>query len=253
MTFDGYIICGTPRSGSTLLCGLLAATKAAGDPDSFFRRQIIDWWAGEWGLPARAAMDAKAFDTAYLKAAIDAGKGGTPIFGLRLMRENLDELSAMLDGLFPSLPSDRARLERAFGRLLYVHLSREDKLAQAISRVKAEQTGLWHVAPDGTEIERVAPPSEPRYDFDGIHREVVELESYDAAWNAWFDEQGIEPLRVGYETLSAAPAATLARICTALGVPPPDAGDVRPGVARLADATSADWARRYSLDIAAVR
>jgi len=46
-----YIICGTPRSGSTLLCGYLAATGAAGDPDSFFRTQSIDWWARYWGLP----------------------------------------------------------------------------------------------------------------------------------------------------------------------------------------------------------
>jgi len=253
MTFDGYVLCGTPRTGSTLLCGLLAATKVAGDPDSFFRRQIVDWWAGEWGLPGRATMAAKDFDAAYLEAAIAAGKGGTPVFGLRLMRENLEELAAMLDGLFPALPSDRARLERAFGRLLYIHLFREDKLAQAISLIKAEQTGLWHVAPDGTEVERLAPPAEPRYDFARIHREVTALESYDAAWNDWFDEEGIEPLRVGYETLSAEPAATLARLCAALGVPPPDAGGVRPGVAKLSDETSTEWARRYRLDIAAAR
>ena len=34
--------------------------------------------------------------------------------------------------------------------------SRENKLAQAVSLIKAEQTGLWHIAPDGTELERVA-------------------------------------------------------------------------------------------------
>ncbi|MFL5259928.1 MAG: Stf0 family sulfotransferase [Hyphomicrobiales bacterium] len=27
--FDGYIICGTPRAGSTLLCSLLASTRMA--------------------------------------------------------------------------------------------------------------------------------------------------------------------------------------------------------------------------------
>ena len=30
---------------------------------------------------------------------------------------------------------------------------------------KAQQTGLWHIAPDGTELERVAPAQEPHYDF----------------------------------------------------------------------------------------
>lgn len=94
------------------------------------------------------------------------------------MRENLDELSAILDQIYPGLPSDKARFEKAFGRTLYVHLTREDKLAQAVSLIKAEQTGLWHIAPDGAEIQRVGPPREPRYDFQRIKDEVSELEAY---------------------------------------------------------------------------
>ncbi|WP_292186574.1 Stf0 family sulfotransferase [Mesorhizobium sp.] len=249
--FDGYIICGTPRTGSTLLCKLLASTKTAGDPHSFYRRQDVAEWAEEWKLPDRNTMSELEFNVAYLNAAIAAGKDGTGIFGLRLMRENLDELSAILDRIFPQLPSDRARLEKAFGRILYIHLSREDKLAQAVSLIKAEQTGLWHIAPDGTEIERVAPPKEPQYDFERIQGEVTELEAYDAAWNIWFAEQGITPLRVGYERLSSNPATMLLSICKALGVQAPDAEDVRPGVAKLSDDTSLDWMRRYRLEAAA--
>ncbi|WP_192259284.1 Stf0 family sulfotransferase [Mesorhizobium caraganae] len=248
--FDAYIMCGTPRTGSTLLCGLLASTRTAGDPHSFYRRQDIAEWAKEWHLPHPDTMSAHDFDVAYLQAAIRAGKSGTAIFGLRLMRENLDELSAILDGIFPDLPSDKARFEKAFGRVLYIHLSRENKLAQAVSLIKAEQTGLWHIAPDGTEIERVAPPQKPRYDFERIQHELAKLEAYDAAWNTWFAEQGIMPLRIGYERLSSDQAATLMAICAALGVQAPNAEDVKPGVAKLSDATSLDWIRRYGLDAA---
>ena len=246
---DGYIVCSTPRTGSTLLCNLLASTNTTGNPDSFYGHQFISWWALEWSLPGRDTMSEREFNIAYLNAAVAAGKGGTGIFGLRLMQENLDDLSAALDQVFPQLPSDRARLEKAFGSILYIHLSRENKLAQAISLVKAEQTGLWHIAPDGTEIERLSPPKELHYDFARINREVLELEDYDAAWNSWFDAQGIEPLRVGYETLSANPAAILIGICEALGVQPPNSHDVSPGVAKLADETSFDWMRRYSSDM----
>jgi len=246
--FDGYIICGTPRTGSTLLCKLLASTKTAGDPHSFYRRQDVPELAEDWNLPDRGTMSERDFNAAYLDAAITAGKGGTGIFGLRLMRENLDELSAILAEIFPKLSSDRARLEKAFGRVLYIHLSREDKLAQAVSLIKAEQTGLWHIAPDGTEIERIAPPKEPHYDFERIKREVAELEAYDAAWNMWFAEQGIGSLRIGYERLSSNPAATFLSICEALGVQAPNAEDVRPGVAKLSGQTSLDWMRRYHLD-----
>jgi trehalose 2-sulfotransferase len=44
----------------------------------------------------------------------------------------------------------------------------------------------------------------------------------------------------------------LIRICEALGVEAPKAADVRPGVAKLADATSLDWMRRYHSDLKAV-
>jgi LPS sulfotransferase NodH len=249
--FDAYILCGTPRTGSTLLCNLLASTGAAGNPDSFYSRKFMPEWAEEWGLPSQATMSEREYDVAYLEAAIKVGKGGTPVFGLRLMRENLDELSEILGRIYPGLSSDRARFEKAFGKVLYIHLSRENKLAQAVSLVKAEQTGLWHVAPDGTEIERLAPPKDPEYDFERIAREVAELESYDTAWNTWFAEQGVSPVRVGYETLSADPAATLVRICEALGIQPPNVDDVKPGVAKLADETSLDWMRRYRADLEA--
>ncbi len=249
MTFNAYIICGTPRTGSTLLCDLLASTKRAGNPDSYYGRKFLAWWAEQWNLPSPDTMSARDYAIEYLKTAIKVGKGGTDIFGLRLMRENLGELSDILDQIYPGLASDRAQLEKAFGNILYLHLSREDKLAQAISLIKAEQTGLWHVAPDGTEIERLAPPKDPEYDFDRIRRELAELESYDTAWNSWFAKQRIEPLRIGYETLSADPAATLARICAALGIPAPKADDVKPGVAKLSDAISRDWMRRYQSDL----
>ena len=90
----------------------------------------------------------------------------------------------------------------------------------------------------------------PQYDFERIKRELAELEAYDAAWNIWFAEQGISPLRIGYERLSANPAATLLSICEALGVPAPNAEDVKPGVAKLSDEISLDWIRRYRLDAA---
>lgn len=247
--FDGYILCGTPRTGSTLLCNLLAATPSAGMPDSYYGRQFMADWAREWNLPDPASTGEDTFSRIYLAAAIRAGKRGTGMFGLRLMRENLEDLMAILSQIFPGLGSDKARLANAFGRLLYVHLSRGDKLAQAISYIKAQQTGLWHIAPDGTEIERLAPPQEPRYDFKRIRDEVARLEGHDAAWNSWFAAQRITPYRVVYEELEVDPTATLQRICKVLGIPAPHPGQVRPGVARLSDAMNEDWARRYREDI----
>lgn len=246
MALDGYILCATPRSGSTLLCGLLAATGQAGDPHSFFRRQDIAEWAAHWGLPPQEALGQDiGFDRAYLAAALSAGRAGTPLFGLRLMAETLPELNALLNRLHPGLPSDRARLERAFGRLGFVHLSRGDLLAQAISLVRARQTGLWHRAPDGTDIERLGPPRPPRYDRAAIGAELAQLQQDAARWDRWFAREGITPVGLVYEELAANPTAALAQVCGALGITAPPAGQVRPGVARLADALNRDWAARF--------
>ena len=84
------------------------------------------------------------------------------------MWPSVAEASHRLDGLFPGLPSDAARFERAFGKPLYLFLSRGDKVGQAVSRLKAEQTGLWHRAADGSERERSAPPRPPAYDRDRL-------------------------------------------------------------------------------------
>src|SRR3954462_227182 len=113
---DSYIICATPRTGSTLLCDLLASTKVAGAPDSFFMGDIDPAWAKQLGLPVRDDRNDASYAAAYLKAAMTAGRGQTGIFGLRLMREDLNALLALIGRVFPGRSSDQDRLEAAFGR-----------------------------------------------------------------------------------------------------------------------------------------
>jgi LPS sulfotransferase NodH len=132
-------------------------------------------WAEEWGLRDVDRSSVNDFDTAYLAAAIRAGKAGTEIFGLRLQQKYLGMLSRTLDRIYPGLPSDVHRFNRAFGEILYLHLARADKVAQAVSLVKAEQSGLWHLNVDGTELERLAAPQEPQYDFGAINKKVNSL------------------------------------------------------------------------------
>ncbi|MFC3179748.1 Stf0 family sulfotransferase [Cypionkella sinensis] len=242
---NSYIICGTPRSGSTLLCGMLTAMQTMGAPDSFFMRDVDPIWAQAWGLPARGDLDDGAYGRAFLAAVIAAGRGPSDVFGLRLMWESLVDLQAMLAAVHPGLDSDRARLRAAFGEVVFVHLTRDDKLAQAVSLVRAEQTGLWHMAPDGTELERLSPPAAPQYDRARIAAILAALEQDDASWHSWFAAQDIQPLRLRYHDLAADPQAAVTRICAAVGVAAPALGSLQPEVAKLADAVNADWIARY--------
>lgn len=245
--YDSYIICGTPRSGSTMLCSLLEA-GGLGQPQSYFRRQSISGIAEELGVAGSDGDDPVGFSRRYLDAVLEEGRAGTAWFGLRVMFETLPELSARLESLFPEAADAPALFERAFGRPLYIHLSRGDKVAQAVSLFKAYATGLWHKGSDGSELERTAPHRDTGYDGDAIGAIVDELELHDAGWRQWFASHGIEPVRLTYETLSEDPRAGLRTVLAALGGDPSIAERMAPGTSRLADAQSAAWIARFKAD-----
>lgn len=185
------------------------------------------------------------FDCSYINAVMKAGRGGTDVFGLRLMWESVDELSRRLDALFPGLKDDHARFERAFGPMLFIHLSRTDKVSQAISRVKAMQTGLWHVGSDGSERERTGPARDAVYDRDCIGKYVEELTVQDQAWTDWFVDNRIEPVRLTYEALSQEPKGTLETVLFALGLDPAIAAAIEPKTAKMGDFESQNWELRF--------
>jgi trehalose 2-sulfotransferase len=168
----------------------------------------------------------EAFERFYLEGVRRAGTAHAGIFGLRLMWPTVAELSGRLSAIYPDPLDDAARFELAFGKPLYIHLSRQDKVAQAVSLLKAELSGLWHCSADGTERERSAPPAPLVYDADRIAGLVKELETDNGAWNGWFVRFGIEPLRLTYEVLAAAPRAVLTQVLSALALDPGIAASV---------------------------
>lgn len=243
--FRSYMICTVPRSGSTLLCGLLAATGVAGDPDSHFHAPSLAGWLTDHDLNRTDYATDRDAVRAVFDAALARGKGETDVFGLRMQRGSFDHFLTQLERLVPGRMRDGARIEAAFGPTLYVHLSRPDRLDQAISRVRAEQSGLWHRNADGSELERLAPPQDARYDAAAIAQHMAAHEALDAAWERWFRAEGIEPLRLTYDALSKDPRGVLAQVLSALHLDPARARSVAPPTARLADAMSREWRCRF--------
>ena len=243
---NAYIICTTPRSGSTLLCDLLTDTKVAGQPNSFFRRESFVEWAQYFGINCSGWAKPHLFDAHYLSAAIRYGSNDTGVFGLRLMWESLDALSGRLADLFPDIASDRERLATAFDNPCYLYLVREDKVAQAISHQKAEASGLWHAHPDGSERERLSAERPLRYNRSEISRLVARHEADDACWVQWFKSQDINPMRITYESLAQNPVSIVTDVLQALGADPQSAVGLEPRTARLADARSARWYERFN-------
>ena len=243
--FDSYIICTSPRSGSTLLLRLLAATGVAGNPDSYFHKPEIEHWLEGLELSPEASSSELDVLNLIFGAAKSKGTLNTQIFGLRLQRPSFEFFIEQLGKLHPECFTDRQRIESEFNSVRFIHLTRLDKVSQAISLFKAEQTGLWHIAPDGTELERLSPPRPVTYDAVVINERLEELIDNDRGWVDWFRNEQIEPLRITYEELSLNPTGMLNRVLTNLGIDGKSVVNVKPEVAKMSDRMSREWARRF--------
>ncbi len=227
-----------------MLCDLLTASRVAGQPHSYLRSQDISYWAGLWGVGEPATAANSVFNQAYLTAMIRAGTADTGVFGLRLMWQSVGEATERFNMTLGGEADLANRFEQAFGSTLFIHLSRRDKVAQAASLVRATQTGLWHMAADGSERERTAPARVPVFDADQITKARDALATDDAGWSSFFEQCGIQPLRLTYEKLADDPQATLATILAALGHDRAIAKTVVPQTAKMADATTTEWLKR---------
>ena len=237
-----YFLCTMPRSGSTLLCDLLSQTGVAGKPNSFFRPQSMADFAADWEIPAQTIA---GFDRTYVETALTQGTAGTGCFGMRIMWNTLAPLTARLAQLCAPTATDLNVLQAAFGPLKFIHLSRSDKVAEAVSLDIAEQSGLWHRNADGSERERAAPAVEPIYDHARLLAAYQEVSAGDTAWVTWFAQQGIAPLRISYEDLAVAPTPQLRRILSFIGADPDKANGIAPKTARLADPRNRAWTDRF--------
>jgi LPS sulfotransferase NodH len=227
------LLCGTPRTGSTLLCSLLASTGVAGRPESYFREPDEAEWAARFRVPidSNGAFNYRQF----VNGAVRAGSTANGIFGARVM---WGTLSRVVEGSRRSpRQSDLEVLREPFGPMLFVHLQRRDRVAQAVSWARAEQTGYWQQG----DVASVDPH------FDATHIEVLTrtIADHNAAWTAWFAQENVRPHVVTYEDLVANPRATVRGILEHLAVEPPSGWEPASQHVPQADEVNQQWVRRY--------
>lgn len=232
-----YVICGTPRSGSTMLCSLLKSTGIAGRPESYFREPDLAARAARWGIPYGEDFDFAAF----VRSAVAAGTTRNGVFGVRVMWGTMEQIVDRLKARYVSCGDTHAvtdLLQRAFDapvRFLYLH--RQDRIGQAVSWARAEQTGYWHPG------DRAA--ATPYFDFEQIASLVDEIGQHNNAWRSWFDQSGIEPYEISYEKLSNDPVGTTRAVLAHLGLSVADSDDIKFDDKRQADKLNAEWIARY--------
>ena len=272
-----YLICATPRSGSTLLCDALEGTGIAGRPEEHFEvlletgqpRQPRDYfqrsndpevWAllddpefrdilGEYGgryseHPARRdpLWSPPDFE-GLLEVALRKGTTRNGVLGTKIMWayfRDFVRLARRTRG-----PGDVRPCEVP-GTVLpnlrrFVWIRRRDTTRQAVSLWKALQTQQWRRDSD----EDVGGQG-LRFSFAAVDHLKLRIDEHNAAWQAFFDGCGVEPLRVVYEDLIEDYEGTMLRLLEAIGIPIPENFAIeKPRMKRQADELSEEWGRLY--------
>jgi LPS sulfotransferase NodH len=212
----GYVISATPRSGSNLLCDALTSTGTLGRPAEYLN---VD------ALRLRGLSEFKNDVKARLGQAIRLGTTANGVFGLKLFVPHFADFAA-------------AAGEAMLGDLVFVHLTRNDLLGQAISYVRAAQTQAWR--------SNLAARGEARFDEDAIAAAILRFATDDARWRAYFARNGIKPISLHYEALVEDPEPCVATVAAALGLEKPVLADLSFSELRVQrDQLSMAWRRRF--------
>jgi LPS sulfotransferase NodH len=254
-----YLVCATPRSGSTLLCAQLAGTGVAGRPEEYFE---CLWSTGMPRQPREYFDGVHDPDVLDLLAPSDPGTPeSTEVFEQRLQ-------DALRDGMTPNgvwaskmmwgywldfLRRLRERdqtaglhahqaVERLLPGVQFVHARRRDKLAQAISLWTAVQTAQWR------DEEGESTEHDPVYSYRGIAHLLEQLTQQDQAWTRWFTVNHIEPHVVAYEDLVAHRNRVVCGLLADLQIDNHGVEVPEPALRKQSGGRSAEWAERFEAD-----
>ncbi len=238
-----YVVASTPRTGSTLLCRALAQTGIAGRPDEYLAPALYrSRFAREWGYGPPHPRATTRVERAMQHTATPNG-----VFALhprwydfalllRTMR-NMAGLVDVLDQVDSLLVSPR-----------YVHISRRDTAAQALSYYRAIYTGEASVVSDSPHDRGISGP-EP-VDLEQVRWLEDTLVDWETQWRTYFARCDIQPLEISYEDLAADYRPNVERVLDFL-----DFTSV-PAVASLEApnrTSESDWTQRWLDEYRAVR
>ena len=237
MTFSNpsYWLCTTPRSGSSVLGDALAHTEVAGRPTEYFNRRFWPDLFKRFGVTAA---------TDYLERVVAETATPNGVFGTKVMLD--EDMAPTFDALRERLGkpdlSDAEAVARTFPNLDFVYLTRRDKVAQAVSYCRAQQSGVWRRYHGG----EPEPEGDAAFDYGAVHAQVQALTLREARWQMFFSDLAARPHTVVYEDLVLEPEKTVREMLAFLGLEPPPGWSLpRLPMERLADDTSKRWAERY--------
>ena len=232
-----YALCSVARSGAHLLTRTLQTTHLVGRPLQYFSEKLAPKYAARYGLN-------HAEIAPYVRGLIVSASTANHVFGFRMEAMDLDRTITRLRESREFSAADAREIEvlrGAFPRLRCIHLTREDKLRQAISKARAMQTNLWLVGKEHVMH------GEAQFDAELIAHCLESAEIAERTWAEFFRRNGIKPLAITYEELCRDHAGTTRRVLDFLHIRPPRRLSLdAPRTVRQADATTEEWVERFT-------
>jgi LPS sulfotransferase NodH len=272
-----YLVCATPRSGSTLVCRALTQTGVAGRPEEYFEalrhsgrpRRPEEYFGGttdtsildhltERGIgedpPQGSPMWSRTAYDRYLAWAMEAGTTPNGVFGAKLMWGYLGDFTSLLRNIpeYRGLPLAEL-LPAAFRDLTYIRVVRANKVRQAVSLWKAVQTLAWSESQDGTGDQTAPYKSFLQENRPGLlfHYRAIEhllnqVLAQEAFWDTFFEHIRVKPILVLYENFAAEYATSAERLLERLGLDLPADAHLEPPLRQQSDSVNDDWVKRFS-------
>lgn len=240
------VLCATQRCGSTFIVEDVQSTDVMGAPREYF----IGWKKGadrQW---------AQNFDAIVKKATTANGVAAYKIMAKQLagIDYGLSQFMLAQSGtLFPHFAEQ-------FKDATFVYLSRNNVVAQGISREMARQTGINHATADkntdhfaGKLMKGYSSSynEESTYNFQALQKASNSVIYENLLWERFFSQNGIEPVRMVYETSAKLSKqeilqtiATAADIDLSLESIPKERK-----IVKLSNVKNAEWEDRFFTDL----
>lgn len=237
----GYVVASIQRSGSTLLATALRQTRELGVTHEYFSYEAMSHFDERWGV----------LRPRHLRRWDDGIRRRVPGMQVRSMPWTTRSLRHYLalvrrhrctaNGVFgmklhsnhlANLASHGLDVDRWLHQPDYVRITRQDRLGQAVSWLRADQTGRY--------VGTMEARAEPVYDRAGIDDRLAQIEESERLWDRHLIGRPVH--RVVYEELVTDWSAVMTGVMASLGCEAPV-----PAMAleRQADDLSTEWIERY--------
>jgi len=182
---QAYVIFAVPRSGSTLLCNILKKTGLFGKPQEHLQRNIVPW-----------LIHSDLTFSEWLEGLFQYSFTSNGYTATKLISDLFLEVR-------PQDANEKRKLKAHLQDKKIIFLKRMNKLRQAVSLAKAEQTGIWHKKGDKI-IKSENKNPDLAIEFDLLNKKMNWLAEQEARIEQFFMDMDISPRVVFYNDLADA-------------------------------------------------